>query len=212
MPETTVQCPGCKARLRLKAVAKGKTHVGCPKCGARVPLAPPEEEEEEIPTVEAAEEEEEEEEPVPARRGRGRRDEDDEEDEEERPRRKKKRKKQGAVARPILWPVALAGCLALVILTFVVLYGIQGGAGFPEPQDGPPIMKPIVLAIFLAVGVGIMLNGCYGIVYQRITIARRALVVVWEEHYEGSWAVVIGIGQCIAGGIAAGAGLYGLVM
>jgi hypothetical protein len=224
MPELTVRCPACKVGLRLKKMPEGKAWFPCPKCGARVPLKQPKEEV--IPTVEAVEDDEELEEVRPAARRRPRdededveekparrqRRRDDEEDDQpdDRPRRKKRKK--GPAARPYLWPVAGGSCLVGVAVVFLVLYGIMGGQGFPPPQDGPPILKPIVLAVFLAVGAGIMVNGCYGIVYQKITVARRALFVVWEEQYEGTWAVLVGIGQCIAGAIAAGAGLYGLVM
>jgi hypothetical protein len=209
MPEITLRCPACKVLLKLKKLPAGKTAMPCPKCGTKVPLPREEEPEDDIPEVEAAEEEEVEEEeagPAPAR-GRRKRGKEEEAD-EGRPRR---RKKKGSANRAHLWPILGGACLGGVLLVFLSLFLVLGTKGFPDPEEGPVIVKYLVLFLFLAVGVGISINGINGVVTQRITVANRAWFVVVETEHTGTNAVLTGAGQCIAGAIITGAGLYGLI-
>jgi DNA-directed RNA polymerase subunit RPC12/RpoP len=107
-----IQCPGCKARLKVATV---KPAIRCPKCGGTVPVkaqaAEPDEDDVRRPVSTArvakradADDErparasrrrrdEEEEDERPARGGRRRRDEEDDEEEEERPRARRGRRR-----------------------------------------------------------------------------------------------------------------------
>jgi hypothetical protein len=205
MPEITLRCPACKVLLKLKKLPVGKTAMPCPKCGTIVPLPREEESEDEVPEVEAMEEEEEAAESAPAR---SRRKSEEEEDEEDRPRRRKKKR---TVKRAHLWPILGGACLGGVLLVFLFLLLLLGTKGFPDPEDSPVFVKYLVLFLFLGVGVGISINGINGVVTQRITVANRAWFVVTETEYTGAHAVLAGAGQCIAGAIITGAGLYGLI-
>jgi hypothetical protein len=87
----------------------------------------------------------------------------------------------------------------------------MGTKGFPDPEEGPVWLKYVVLVLFILGGGFISFNGINGIVTQRITVANRAWFVVYETEHTGAVAVLIGAGQCIAGAILTGSGLYGLV-
>jgi DNA-directed RNA polymerase subunit M/transcription elongation factor TFIIS len=215
MPEITLRCPACKVLLKLKKMPVGKTAMPCPKCGTKVPLPREEEAEETVPEVEAVDEEvEEEAEPATARSRRRREEEEDEEDEggeEEQPRRRKKKKKKAPADRIHLWPILGGACLGGVLVVFLFFFLVLGTKGFPNPEDAPVFVKYVVLFLFVAVGVGISINGINGIITQRITVANRAWFVIVETEHTGSQAVLTGAGQCIAGAIMTGAGLYGLI-
>jgi hypothetical protein len=196
MPEITLRCPACKVLLKLKKLPVGKTAMPCPKCGTKVPLPREEEPEDELPEVEPADEEEE----------------DGEIEEEERPRRRKKKKPQKDPAdRTHLWPILGGACLGGSLLVFLVFFLIFGTKGLPDPEEGPAFIKYVVLFIFLAVGVGISINGINGVVTQRITVASRTFYVVTEKEYTGTNAVLAGYGQCIAGAIFVGISVYGMI-
>jgi hypothetical protein len=219
MPETVIVCPSCKAKLRVPPAAVGRESIRCPKCAVAIRLkrraptpAPPPvdfepvdepEQEEELQEVLPAEDEEEEERP----RRRPRRA-DHEEAEEPVRRRKKKRRKQPALAGDSpLWILGIIGSAVVVLFTLLFLLLINGTHGFPQPEEGPAIIKPIVLLLFAGIGCGLAIYGIWGIKNQRIW-ARWG--IFWTE-YTGTTAVLIGFGNCIAGGIIAGAGLYGMI-
>jgi DNA-directed RNA polymerase subunit M/transcription elongation factor TFIIS len=209
MPEITLRCPACKVLLKLKKMPVGKTAMPCPKCGTKVALPREEEAEETVPEVEAVEEEEGEEDDEPAPVHSRRRREEEEDEEAERPRRRKKKK--GAANRAHLWPILGGACLGGAVLVFLVFFLLFGTRGLPDPEDAPVFVKYVVLFVFVAVGVGISINGINGIVTQRITVASRALFVIVETEHTGKNAVLAGAGQCIAGAIFVGVGLYGLI-
>src|SRR5262249_48720358 len=106
-----------------------------------------------------------------------------------------------------LWIVAAIGCPILVLLTFLFFLVINGTQGFPQPAEGPAVVKPIVLAFFILLGGAFAGYGLWGVKNQRIW-ARWGFF--WTES-TGSTAVLIGFGNCIAGSIIAGSGLYGMI-
>jgi hypothetical protein len=211
MPGLTLRCPACNVLLKLKKLPVGKTAMPCPKCGTKVPLPREEEPEEDVPEVEAAEEEEEETEPVPARGRKAREEDEDEENEEEEERPRRRKKKKDLADRTHLWPILGGACLGGAVLVFLVFFLLFGTKGLPDPEDAPVFVKYVVLFILLVVGVGISINGINGIVTQRITVASRVMFVVVEREHTGTNAVLAGAGQCIAGAILVGVGLYGLI-
>jgi hypothetical protein len=211
MAETVVRCPGCRVGIKIKAVPPGKKAFACPKCKARVPYPELEEEALDVVAVDDEDEEEEEAAPVVPRRRRARRDDDD--DEDDRPRRRKKRKKAAEpVDRPWLWPVTLFGCLVVTLIAIGMFYVVNGPDGFPEAQDGPPIIKPIVLGFIVILGAFVAVSGCAAIVSQRVVLAKYFLTIkVWEEEHRGTMAVVIGVVQSLLGSFMMGTGIYGIV-
>jgi hypothetical protein len=210
MPEITLRCPACNVLLRLKKRPAGKTAMPCPKCSAKVPLPREEEPEEELPAVEGAVEGEEEGiEPALSRSqtiGEEERD-----DEEPQPRRRKKKNRKAPDDRTHLWPILGGACLGGTLLVFLVFFFLFGTQGLPDPQEGPHFIKYVVLFVFLAVGVGISINGINGVVTQQITIATRTLYIVTEREYTGTNAVLAGYGQCICGAFFMGVSLYGMI-
>src|SRR5262249_15860491 len=96
----------------------------------------------------------------------------------------------------------------LVGVTFLFLLLINGTEGFPEPQEEPPIIKPIVLLFFVGVGIFCMIYGLIGIKRRRIWARWGAFLYM---EYTGATAVWIGGGDCGGGRVGGGGGVDGVV-
>src|SRR5262249_33108023 len=150
MPDTVIACPSCKVRIKVPAAALSRESIRCPKCAAGIRLKRPAARPAPTPPpvdFEPVDEEEQEEEPqevLPA----------DDEEEEERPRRRRKKKKRKQATTPgPLWIIAAAACPVLVLLTLLFIVVVNGTRGFPKPEEGPEIIKPIVLGFCMLIGV-----------------------------------------------------------
>jgi hypothetical protein len=144
-----VQCPKCKAKLKIKSRAAAGKKVPCPKCQFAFVIKPPPEEEDELSFLSVAEPEESWENEEPA----------EEEDVDESPRasrgaNRSVRSRAGGVkkakSRPVEWQKpALIGLLSLLLLGGLGGVGYLGWSFLSGPNDGGPEPDNRVDTVFL---------------------------------------------------------------
>ena len=108
------------------------------------------------------------------------------------------------------WSMLGIGCVALAAIVFVAMYLAIGPGNLP-PQVAEQVReKPWVFGLFTLIGSAIAITGMRGVITRRaVNVVQGSLA---PSEFSGTTAVLVGLGQCLAGALAVGACLYVLLV
>jgi hypothetical protein len=104
---------------------------------------------------------------------------------------------------PRLWLVTGGACAAWAVLVVVLMYALIGPGKLPPQVARQVGEKPWGFLLFILIGVALAAAGVAAVVRGKAYNAVDAPFA--RDEYTGKSAVLVGLGQCLAGSTLAGA-------